>query len=91
MINKLILDFQSNNKDISLFLEIVKYYRFNNNFIEAESFIEENFQFKNDDRVQFELANIYNCINKIKVLLGLLSTFSYHLFLHDSIPIVYLM
>ena len=61
MINKLLLNFKSNKNDISLFLEIVKYYRFNNNFIEAEKIIKENDQFKDDDRVQFELANIYFC------------------------------
>ena len=64
MINKLLLNFKNNKKDISLFLEIVKYYRFNNNFVEAEKIINENEQFKNDDRVKFELANIYFCIDK---------------------------
>ncbi len=64
MINKLLLDFQNNRNDISLFLEIVKYYRFNNKYIEAEKFINENNQFENDDRAKFELANIYICIDK---------------------------
>ncbi len=64
MINKLILSFQNNNKDISLFLEIVKYYRFANKFIEVEKFINENKQFENDDRVKFELANVCIHINK---------------------------
>lgn len=64
MINKLILNFQNNNKDVSLFLEIVKHYRFANKFVDAEKFINENKQFENDDRVKFELANIYTCIEK---------------------------
>ena len=64
MIKKLILNFQNNNKDISLFLEIVKCYRFNNNFVEAEKFINKNKQFKKDDRVRFELANIYFCLDE---------------------------
>ena len=70
MINKLLLNFKNNKKDISLFLEIVKYYRFNNSFIEAEKFINENDQFRNDDRVLFELANIYFCIGEKDKAIG---------------------
>ena len=64
MINELLLDFKNDRNNISLFLEIVKYYRFNNRFIDAENFINENEQFKNDDRVRFELANICFCVDK---------------------------
>ena len=64
MINKLLLDFQNNKNDISLFLEIVKHYRFSKNFAEAEKVINENERFKDDDRVKFELANIFFCIGK---------------------------
>lgn len=71
MINKLLLDFQNNRNDISLFLEIVKYYRFNNKFFEAENFINKNEQFKSDDRVQFELANIFFCVGEIDKAINL--------------------
>jgi hypothetical protein len=64
MINKLLINFQNNKNDITLFLEIVKYYRFSNNFVEAEKFINENEQFKDDDRVKFELANIFFSMDK---------------------------
>ena len=64
MIETLIDSFQKNKNNISAFLEIVKYYRFNNKFSEAEKFIDENEQFKNNDKVNFELANIYTCLDK---------------------------
>lgn len=58
MINKVLESFKKNKNDILMFLEIVKYYRFNNKLLEAENFINENKQFEKDDRVKFELANI---------------------------------
>ena len=64
MINKLLECFKKNKNNISIFLEIVKYYRFNNKLLEAEQFIKENNQFKNNSDVKFELANIYSCENK---------------------------
>ena len=64
MINKLLECFKKNKNNISVFLEIVKYYRFNNKLLEAEQFIKENNQFKNNSDVKFELANIYSCENR---------------------------
>lgn len=64
--------------DISLFLEIIRHYMLTNEFFEAEKFINENRQFKNDDRTKFELANIYACTDRreqaIKILENLIKS-----------------
>lgn len=71
--------------DISLFLEMVRYYRLTNEFFKAEKFINDNEQFKNDDRARFELANIYVATNRIKQAIELFEILMKSKYVHVTI------
>jgi tetratricopeptide (TPR) repeat protein len=64
---------------------MVRYYRLTNEFFKAEKFINDNEQFKNDDRARFELANIYVATNRIKQAIELFEILMKSKYVHVTI------
>ncbi|MFA7074323.1 MAG: radical SAM protein, partial [Endomicrobiaceae bacterium] len=76
MINDLLNKLKSEKRaDISVLLEAVKYYRANNQMLQAERLINEYpCLLENSDELKFELANIYVGTDKIKEAVDIFST-----------------